>query len=141
MSALFLYSGALFRKSIPAAYSSSEELLGQVLLLILIPAFLVTYLIVAQRRLVRFADKLVASNPVSSDPADTLQKIAGRTVLLGLILGFLYGLLINVPAEWRNSFGTLGFQVQSILIGQVFLWTLIGLVLSYRLHTALSFYN
>ena len=86
LSALFLYSGALFSESVPAAYSSSEELLGQVLLLILTPAFLVTYLVVAQRRSLRFADRLVASHLVSSDPADWLQKIAGRTVLLGAIV-------------------------------------------------------
>ena len=37
LSVMFLYSGALFPESIPDAFSSSEELLGQVLLLILTP--------------------------------------------------------------------------------------------------------
>ncbi len=141
LSALFLYSGALFSASVPEFYSSSKELLGQVLLLILTPAFLVTYLVVAQRRSVGFADRLNASQLVSSDPADWLQKIAGRTVLLGAIVGFLYGLLFNLLPEWRNSFGSLGFQVQSIAIGQLVLWTLIGVVLTYRIHTALCFYK
>ncbi len=141
LSALFLYSGALFSASVPEFYSSSEELLGQVLLLILTPAFLVTYLVVAQRRSVGFADRLIASHLVSSDPADWLQKIAGRTVLLGAIVGFLYGLLFNLLPEWRNSFGSLGFQVQSIAIGQLVLWTLVGVVLTYRIHTALCFYK
>jgi len=141
LSVLFLYSGALFSASVPEFYSSSEELLGQVLLLILTPAFLVTYLVVAQRRSVGFADRLIASHLVSSDPADWLQKIAGRTVLLGAIVGFLYGLLFNLLPEWRNSFGSLGFQVQSIAIGQLVLWTLIGVVLTYRIHTALCFYK
>ena len=141
LSALFLYSGALFSESVPEFYSSSEELLGQVLLLILTPAFLVTYIVVAQRRSIRFADRLVASHLVSSDPADWLQKIAGRSVLFGVIVGFLYGVGFNLLPEWRNSFGSLGFQVQSIVIGQVLLWTLVGLVLTYRIHTALCFYK
>jgi len=141
LSALFLYSGALFSESVPKFYSSSEELLGQVLLMILTPAFLATYLVVAQRRSLRFADRLVASHLVSSDPTDWLQKIAGRTVLFGVIVGFLYGLLFNLLPEWRNSFGSLGLQVQSIVIGQVFLWTLVGLVLTYRIHTAMCFYR
>ena len=141
LSALFLYSGALFSESLPQAYSSSEELLGQVLLLILTPAFLVTYLVVAQRRSLRFADRLVASHLVSSDPADWLQKIAGRTVLLGAIVGFLYGVGFNLLPEWRNSFFSLDFQVQSLVIGQVLLWTVVGFVLTYRIHTALCFYK
>jgi hypothetical protein len=141
LSVLFLYSGALFSESVPEAYSSSEELLGQVLLLILTPAFLITYLVVAQRRSIRFADRLVASHLVSSDPAGWLQKIAGRTVLLGAIVGFLYGVGFNLLPEWRNSFGSLGFQVQSLVIGQVLLWTVVGFVLTYRIHTALCFYK
>jgi len=141
LSTMFLYSGALFPESIPQYFSSPSELMGQALLMILTPAFLVSYLIVAQRRSIGFADKLVASRLITSDPAEWVQKIRGRTVLLGVLTGFLYGLLLNVPAEWRNSFGSLGFLLQSIIIGQVFLWTLVGLVLTYRLHTAWCFYQ
>lgn len=138
---MFLYSGALLPEAIPQYFSSLIEVVGQVLLIILTSAFLISYLIVAQRRSLGFADKLVASHLITSDPADWVQKIRGRTVLLGVLIGFLYGLLFNVPAEWRNFFGSLGFLLQSIVVGQVFLWTIVGLVLAYRLHTAFSFYK
>ena len=103
LSALFLYSGALFSESVPKFYSSSEELLGQVLLMILTPAFLATYLVVAQRRSLRFADRPGASHPVSFEPPDWLQKIAGRTVFFGGLVGFLFGLLFNFLTELRDS--------------------------------------
>ncbi len=141
LSAMFLYSGALIPDSLPEDFSSSSQLLGQVLLLTLTPAFLVTYLIIAQRRSVRFAERLVASRLITSESAEWVQKIRGRTVLSGVLFGFLYGLLLNVPAEWRNSFASLGLQVQSIIIGQVIVWTIVGLVLTYRLHTAWRFYT
>ena len=141
LSVMFLYSGALFPESLPEYFSSSSQLLGQVLLLTLTPAFLVSYFIIAQRRSVRFAERLIASRLVNSDPAEWVQKIRGRTVLLGVLIGFLYGLLLNVPSEWRNSFGSLSLQVQSIIVGQVILWTIVGLVLTYRLHTAWQFYR
>ncbi|MFQ5982568.1 MAG: hypothetical protein ACE5KS_04250 [Woeseiaceae bacterium] len=141
LSMIVLYSGALMPETMPETFSSSNELLGQVLLLILVPAFLLTYLVVAQRRSIRFAEKLVASQIIAADPADWMQKIAGRTVLLGAVIGLLYGALFNLPPEWRSSFSSLSIQIQSIAIGQVFLWTLIGLVLTYRLHTAWCFYK
>jgi hypothetical protein len=141
LGAMFFYSGALFPETLPDGFSSSIELQGQVLLLVLTPTFLLVYLIVAQRRSVRCGEKLVANHVVSADPAEWLRKIRIGTLLIGVCVGFLYGLLMNVPAEWRNSFASLDFQVQSIVIGQVLLWTLIGFALAYRLHTAWCFYK
>lgn len=141
LSAMFLYSGALFPESLPEYFTTSSHLLGQVLLLVLTPAFLITYLVVAQRRSVGYAKRLVADELITSEPAEWVQKIRGRTVWPGVLLGLLYGLLLNVPSEWRNAFASLGLQLQSIIIGQVFLWTIVGLVLSYRLHTAWRFYQ
>ena len=141
LSAMFLYSGALFPESLPEHFSSSSQLLGQVLLLVLTPAFLISYLIIAQRRSVRFAESLVASGLVTADPVEWVQGIRIRTVLLGVLVGSLYGLLLNVPPEWRNSFDSVGLQVQSIIVGQVFAWAIVGFVLAYRLHTARRFYQ
>ncbi len=141
LSIMFVYSGVLFPASLPKYFSSENQLLGQVLLLILTPAFLVTYLIVAQRRSIRFAERLVTSRLISSEPAEWMQEIRGRTVFLGVFVGFLYGLMLNVPAEWRSSFASLDLQLQSIVIGQAFVWMIVGLVLTYRLHTAWRFYE
>jgi hypothetical protein len=141
LSVMFLYSGALFPQSIPQYFSSLAEVMGQALLITLTPAFLITYLIIAQRRSVRFADRLVTSGLVTSEPAEWLRKIDTRIVVAGLLIGFLYGVLFNLPADWRNSFGGLDLQVQSLVVGQVFLWTIVGLVLTYRLHTAWRFHQ
>lgn len=141
LSALFFYSGALSPETVPEVFSSADQLLGQVLLLILVPSFLVSYLVVAQRRSLRLGQELVGSQLVFADPADWLQKIRGRILLVGTVAGLLFGVFLNLPPEWRNSFGSLGFQVQSIAVGQVLLWTLVGLVLAYRLHTAWCFYR
>ncbi|MFQ6004126.1 MAG: hypothetical protein ACE5OQ_01370 [Woeseia sp.] len=140
-SALFFYSGALLPETVPEVFASADQVLGQVLLLILVPSFLLTYLVVAQRRSFRLGERLVGSQLVFADPADWMQKIGGRIVLAGTIAGFLFGVFLNLPPEWRNSFSSLSFQVQSIAIGQVVLWTLVGLVLTYRLHTAWCFYR
>ena len=93
LSSMFLYSGVLFPESIPSEFSSSQELLGQALLLILVPSFLIAYLIVAQRRSVGFAGRLVANRLVTSDPAEWLAGTSGRTVLIGALLGFLIGMM------------------------------------------------
>ncbi len=140
LGTMFLYSGVLMPKSLPAYFDSSSQLLGHALLLILTPAFLVIYVIVAQRRSVQFAERLVASRSITDDPSEWVQVIRGRTVLIGLAVGFLYGLLLNVPPEWRTSFASVGIQTQSIVIGQIFLWSIVGFVLAFRLHTAWSFY-
>ena len=116
-------------------------MLGQALLLILVPSFLITYLILAQRRSMGFANRLVGSHVVTSDPANWLQEIRGRTVLIGTLLGLLYGVFLNLPDEWRNNFLDLGYQIQSIIVGQAIVWTSVGFVLAYRLHTALAFYR
>ena len=141
LSVMFLYSGALFPETIPQYFSSTAEVMGQTLLITLTPAFLITYLIIAQRRSIRFAERLVASGLVKTGPTEWLQKISPRIVLSGLLIGFLYGLLFNVPPDWRSSFGSLGVQVQSLVIGQILVWTIVGLVLVYRLHTGWRFYQ
>jgi hypothetical protein len=138
---VFLYSGVLLPRSVPDAFSSPEQLLGQVLLLILTPSFLIVYLVIAQRRSVALAEKLRTSRLVTADPAEWLTNIRRRAVLLGASAGFLYGLFLNLPPDWRNDFARLGIQVQSIAISQLVLWTLIGFVLSYRLHTAIAFFK
>ena len=126
LSAMFLYSGVLFPEAIPDVFSSPDEMLGQALLLILVPSFLITYLILAQRRSMGFANRLVGSHVVTSDPANWLQEIRGRTVLIGTLLGLLYGVFLNLPDEWRNNFLDLGYQIQSIIVGQAIVWTSVG---------------
>ena len=82
LSIMFVYSGALFPASLPKYFSSENQLLGQVLLLILTPAFLVTYLIVASlASLAQTDDWLVA---LANDIAIPLPLIVGfRGIRLG----------------------------------------------------------
>jgi hypothetical protein len=48
---------------------------------------------------------------------------------------------VNTPIQWLASFVVADAVTRSMVIGTAVLWTLVGLTLSYRLHTALSFYK
>jgi hypothetical protein len=58
---------------------------------------------------------------------------------MGAGLGLLYALLVNTPLNWLTDFVHAGSETRSIVIGQAVLWTLVGLTLSYRLHTAFAY--
>lgn len=139
LTLLFYSSGALHAKVLPELFSSFEQLLGLVLLLILTPSFLLAFLITAQRRSMQFGQQVADSHLIQEQPQAWLQPIRARVPLLGMTIGLVYALTVNMPLVWLVGFPQLGFQVQSIVIGQVFLWVVVGLTFSYRLHTALSF--
>lgn len=139
LTMLFYVSGALHARVLPDLFSSFEQLLGMVLLLILVPSFLLAFLIAAQRRSLRFGHEISDSHLVREDPDTWLRPIKARVPLIGMAAGLLYALTVNMPLVWLAGFPQLGFQLQSIVIGQAFLWMVVGLTFSYRLHTALSF--
>jgi uncharacterized membrane protein (DUF485 family) len=62
-----------------------------------------------------------------------------RVPLIGAGFGLLYALLVNTPLSWLTDFVHADSVTRSIVIGQAVLWTLVGLTLSYRLHTAFSY--
>ena len=136
LGGFFVASGVLFPESIPAIFSSPDELLGQTLMLIVFPPLLLTYLLVAQRRSERGAIALASAGAISGDEPLRLRQLPRTMLAGGSIAGFLYGALLNVPYVWRSALPDLGRQELSIAFGQLLLWTLIGAVLAFRAHTA-----
>jgi len=139
LTMLFFVSGTFQPEILPDYYTSLEQLLGTVVLLILVPSFLLVFLILGQRRSIRYGQELFDSGVAGEGPDLWLRPIEARVPLIGAGLGLLYALLVNTPLAWLAEFFHADSVTRSIVIGQVILWTLVGLTLSYRLHTAFSY--
>ena len=139
LTILFFVSGTFQPEILPEFYSTFEQLLGTVLLLILIPAFLLVFLISGQRRSMRYAQELSNDGTSDQGPEVWLRPINARVPLVGAGLGLLYALIANTPLSWLADFVSSDSETRSIVIGQAVLWTLVGLTLSYRLHTAFAY--
>jgi hypothetical protein len=138
-SSLFLASDAFDPDVLPEFYTSFEQLLGTLILLILVPAFMWVYLISGQRRSMRHGQELVYNQVAEHGPEIWLLPMKTRVPLVGAGFGFAYALAFNTPLHWLIDFADSDFQTQSIVIGQAVLWTSVGMVLSFRLHTAFAF--
>ncbi len=139
LTTLFWASGTFRPDVLPEFYTSLEQLLGTVILLILIPAFLLVILISGQRRSMRYAQELFENGITDRGPDKWLRPMKARTPLIGAGLGLIYATAVNTPFLWLTHFAQSDSQTRSIVIGQAVLWTLVGLTLSYRLHTAFSY--
>ena len=139
LTLLFFVSGTFQPKVLPEFYSSSEQLLGTVILLILIPAFILLFLVSGQRRSMRYAQELSDEGISDREPEDWLRPIKARVPLVGAGLGLFSALIVNTPFSWLADFVSSDPETRSIVIGQAVLWTLSGLTLSYRLHTAFAY--
>jgi hypothetical protein len=139
LTALFIASGTFQTEDLPEFYSSFEQLLGTLILLILIPTFLLVFLISGQRRSMRYAQELFESGISDQEPDAWLRPMEARVPLIGAGLGLIYALIANTPLEWLSDFVSADSQTRSIVIGQAVTWTLVGLTLSFRLHTAFSY--
>jgi hypothetical protein len=139
LTALFLVSGTLEPEVLPEYYTSFEQLLGTVILLILVPSFSLVFLISGQRRSMRYGQELSDSGASDEGPESWLRPMKVRVPVIGAGLGLLYALLVNTPLSWLTDFVHADSETRSIVIGQAVLWTLLGLTLSYRLHTAFSY--
>jgi putative Mn2+ efflux pump MntP len=139
LTTLFVLSGTFQPEVLPSYYTSREQILGTVVLLILVPSFLLVFLIAGQRRSMRYAQELFDSGASDQGPDTWLRPIKARTLLIGMGLGLFYALLVNTPLVWLAEFVHSNPLTRSIVTGQAILWTLVGLTLSYRLHTAFSY--
>jgi putative Mn2+ efflux pump MntP len=139
LTIFFLVAGTFQAKVLPQYFTSLEQLHGTVILLILVPTFLLVFLISGQRRSMRYAQELFDNGASDQRPDAWLRPINARVPLIGMGFGLLYALLVNTPLAWLGDFFHANSVARSIVIGQAILWTLVGLALSYRLHTAFSY--
>ena len=138
---MFWLSDTYRMEVLPEYMSSREQLVGLMLVLILISTFLVSFVIVAQRRSMRFGQELVDNHVLDERPEDWLRPVRRRSILIGSGLGIFYGLALNTPLPWIIDFFEISGTARSTVIGQALLWTIVGVALSLRLSTAYAFYK
>jgi len=120
--------------NLPAGYTSSLELLGQLMLFTLLLPYLLVGVIYAQRYSLKLAHETeefdeALAHAVSHPPA--------RFLLMGIIAGLLYANLFNVPSSFWSELESP--VVLSILLSQNLVWVCIGPAIAIRLHTAMQF--
>jgi hypothetical protein len=124
---------------LPQFYGSQAQLLGQVLLMITIPAFVLSLVIVTQRRSMRRARALHASGLITDHPDNWLRPIPALRMCVGIVAGFLYAITVNIPTEWIVRLSDIDFQEAGIVAGQSLVWMSCGLGWSIRFNNAALF--
>jgi hypothetical protein len=139
MSLFFLSANMWPPTELPQLFTSQAQLLGQVLLMTLMPAYVLGLAVVAQRRSLRSAHQLHASGLIGDNPDNWLRPIPTLKVCVGVLLGLLYAITVNLPTEWVLRLTDIDFQEGSIVAGQSLVWISCGLGLAFRFHSATLF--
>ena len=139
LSLFFLSANVWPPTELPQFFSSQAQLLGQVLLMTFMPAYVLGLAIVAQRRSLRSARKLHASGLITDHPDNWLRPIPTVKIGIGILLGLVYAVTVNLPTEWVLRLTDIDFQEGSIVAGQSLVWISCGLALAFRFHSAALF--
>ncbi len=139
LSLFFLSANVWPPTELPQFFSSQAQLLGQVLLMTFMPAYVLSMVIVAQRRSLRSARKLHVSALIKDHPDNWLRPIPTLRICIGVVLGLLYAITVNLPAEWVLRLTDIDFQEGSIVAGQSLVWISCGLGLAFRFNSATLF--
>ena len=135
----FISADVILPATLPQDFTSQAELLGQVLLMTLVPAYVLGLLVIAQRRSMRNARKMYSTGIIDADPEQWLRPVPAGKLLAGATAGLLYAITANLPHEWLVRLSQLDFQEQSIIVGQSLLWMITGFSLAFRFNTAALF--
>ena len=138
-SLFFLSANVWLPSELPQFFDSQAQLLGQVLLMTLMPSYVLGMSIVAQRRSLRSARKLQASGLIKDHPDNWLRPIPTVKAGIGVLLGLLYAITVNLPTEWVLRLTDIDFQEGSIVAGQSLVWISCGVALAFRFHSATLF--
>ena len=132
----YFASGAFTGEIIPWYFSSYREVLGMVLLLILMPTYIIVSYLYGARRTLQLATLVDATN--GTQLANVVTQVPLRYLALFGFLGWLYAIFVNVPSYGLNLFRTNSVE-QSIILGQMVIWTMMGYLLFIRARIARSF--
>jgi hypothetical protein len=127
---------------LPAYATSSRQITGMSLMLILLPAYMLAAWSIAQRRSLDLVEQLRTLVPDARDAdgaAEAIrQPMRARDWVLGSAIGIVFGLFNTNPIESyeRSAVPLVDF---SISLGQLFMWWIIGMLLVDRMHTARTF--
>ena len=141
LSALFWASGSLFPESIPASATSECEVTGMALMLLLVPAYLLAALAIAQQRSLDLIEQLrpLLRGPKEAERAATsVREALGRSWKLGSVIGIAFGLLNTEPIAAIPDSGA-PFVAGSLAVGQLILWSTVGIVGLTRIGSAQAF--
>jgi amino acid transporter len=139
LSLFFLSANVWLPTELPQFFTSQAQLLGQVLLMTLMPSYVLGMAIVAQRRSLRSARKLQASGLIEDHPDNWLRPLPTVRICIGVVLGLLYAITVNLPTEWVLRLTDIDFQEGSIVAGQSLVWISCGLGLAFRFNSATLF--
>jgi hypothetical protein len=132
-------SCGLFDTSIlPNGFTTRTELVGLVLMLIIMPSYLASGLILGQRRSLQLAQE--SDTTGGHQFAERIIAMPTSYLVTGSILGFAYSFL-NMPNEAFAAFILADISLMAITVGQIIVWTTTGLVLASRYHTSRAFYS
>jgi hypothetical protein len=140
-SVFYWFTGALWPEELPAYARSGRQITGTALMLILLPAYLLSAAIVVQRHSLHLVEELRPQLPDFQAAEDTAVAIRGalrRSWLPATGVGLVAGLL-NAPLLYAFTESTTPSIDISISVGQVFIWLLIAQVFGMRIQAARAF--
>lgn len=135
-SALLLVD-AFSPPALPTGFSSMGQLVGMDLLLILVPAYLITSWGYAQRRSRELLARVDQMLP-RPEFAARVQSPPTR-LLIGAVVGVLYAVVFNLPIDSLGGLIEGGALLMVLVACMILVWMSVGLTLSARLHVSRLF--
>jgi hypothetical protein len=136
LTAFYSIAGAFNPGSAPWYFDSDREFQGMVLMLITMPAYIAICYVKGTRRSREIAASVDEAN--GTELADTVINYPIRLSLTFGFVGFLYAVLFNIPGFGLN-FLSVDNTEKATIIGQVMVWTIMGVFLPVRCRIAYAF--
>ena len=141
LTVLFWTSGALWPTELPDYASSSRQITGMVMMLILLPAYLLVAAFVTQRRSLDLVEQLEPLLPDPRHALDAREAIRNglkRTWRAAAAIGLVMGLFNAQPIYALTESSAPSIDI-TIALGQLFMWLIVGLLGGQRALAAHSF--
>jgi hypothetical protein len=132
---LFSVTGLLSADALEMGFSSQDQLMGMILLMMVMPTWMIGCMFVTQRHSMSIARRLSPQLVVA------IGEVPQPYVWSGLVAGLLYALAFNVPTgQYSQVFAGNGPMI-SVFIGQVLIWLGVGVLIAIRLYIGGEFYR
>lgn len=122
----------------PWYFSSQGAFHGMILLIILVPAYFAVAAVYGIRRSAELARQVDTLNGTQLE--STILRLPGRQIALFALFGFLYAVIFNIPGHGVD-FLNVNTIDQSMILGQVLIWTVTGCLLATRFHVIRAFHH
>ncbi len=138
LTAFYYATGALTARYIPTGYGSSLELVGQTIMFIVLPTYLISSLVFACRFSARIAAHLEGHYGVS-DLRASLNAPGSLPFIISIGVAIVFAVTANVsPHQIRGALALDPIHA-SIMTGNILIWSLVGSVLCWRYSVAQAF--